>query len=343
MAFTRGRNRLLFGDAQIASGAPIPWPSGWLPGFSYRKEITASRPSGAVTDYQIRILVGYNSSVVGEEVDCNGHCRYDFADLRFTTSDGTTELKYFIENVTSYLATVWVKFDSIGTSATTFYMYYGALYAPFASNGANTFIAFEDFEWGDDEDSITDSGGSITWSSYPSCSDAVIDTAKAFAGSKSARFTSASGATIANTFPLSVSSEVAISFRFWRESSANAEPALAWGNGTNRITILGDAEGDITHYGEGATDGGLNLSEETWQKIEVYNANFSAQTFSYMLNDSGTVNATGMYTNGDFNNVFALIAVSTPSKSVWYDQLFVRKWLSTPPTITAWGDEETPS
>jgi hypothetical protein len=109
----------------------------WLTGWEYRKSVPLSRVSGAVTDYQMKLLVGESSGAVGEDVDCNSHCRTDFGDLRFTTSDGETVLNYWVESVSgtspNQLATVWIKFDSIGIGNTTFYMYYGkisALLAP---------------------------------------------------------------------------------------------------------------------------------------------------------------------------------------------------------------------
>ena len=119
-----------------------------LSGWGYKKSITLSRASGAVTDYQMKLLVG-EFGAVGEDVDCNSHCQTDFDDIRFTTSDGTTLLDYWIESITgitpNQLATIWIEFDSIGTGATTFYMYYGNASATSVSNGDNTFLFFDDF------------------------------------------------------------------------------------------------------------------------------------------------------------------------------------------------------
>jgi YD repeat-containing protein len=143
---------------------------GWLSGWSYRKSVTLSRASGTVSNYQMKLLVGETSGATGENVDCGGHIRADFNDLRFTNSNGEL-LDYWIESITgttpNQLATVWIKFDSIGTGATTFYMYYGKSDATAYSNGDNTFIFFDDFpgttintnKWGS---SIPAGGSSIT-------------------------------------------------------------------------------------------------------------------------------------------------------------------------------------
>lgn len=81
-------------------------------------------------------------------VDCNSHCNTDFSDLRFTTSDGETLLNYWIESISgttpNQFATIWIKFDSIGTTDTTFYMYYGNSFASAYSNGNTTFPFYID-------------------------------------------------------------------------------------------------------------------------------------------------------------------------------------------------------
>jgi hypothetical protein len=127
---------------------------GWLEGWSYRKSITLSRASGAVTNYQMKVLVGESAGATGEDVDCGGKCLSNFDDLRFTATDGTTLLDYWIESITgttpNQLATVWIEFNSINTNATTFYMYYGkgdasAQYATPLLAGEATFIFFDDF------------------------------------------------------------------------------------------------------------------------------------------------------------------------------------------------------
>ena len=120
--------------------------------WDYRKEIVIDQTDdlGADAAYQIKLLVGKTSSATGENVDLNGHCQDDFDDLRFTKSDGTTLLDYWIESVSgsgdALLATVWVEAVLLDDAAdTTIYMYYGNAAAAAASNGANTFVFFDDF------------------------------------------------------------------------------------------------------------------------------------------------------------------------------------------------------
>lgn len=138
-------------DAEVQAAYVGGDPSGvaWLSGWNYRKSITLSRASGAVTNYQMKLLVGESSGASGYNVHLGCHGLSSFNDLRFTNSDGTTLLDYWIESVSgttpNQLATVWIEFDAIGTSATTFYMYYGNSGASAASDGDNTFVFFDDF------------------------------------------------------------------------------------------------------------------------------------------------------------------------------------------------------
>jgi hypothetical protein len=124
-----------------------PWyNASWL----YAKTITVTN---AVANKQTKIVIGYNSSANGEDVDCNSHCQTDFDDLRFTGSDGTTLLDYWVQEVkadgASYNATVWVENDA--TPSTTLYMYYGNAGATAVDTSQNmgeaTFPFFDTFDY----------------------------------------------------------------------------------------------------------------------------------------------------------------------------------------------------
>jgi hypothetical protein len=121
----------------------------WLKDWTYRNPFALYRASGAVVDYQLKINIGESSGVTGVDVNCGGLVSSNFNDLRFTNSSGHECLSYWVDGITgttpNQKAVVWVKFDSIGVSDTTFYMYYGNKNAPAYSSGQNTFIFFEDF------------------------------------------------------------------------------------------------------------------------------------------------------------------------------------------------------
>jgi signal peptidase I len=123
----------------------------WLTGWQYRKNHVINPAGGAGTNFQIRIRANYGSGTdSGENVYLNGKCRTDFGDIRFTKSDGTSLLDYWMETkVDSNYAIFWVEIaDDLSSSAVTIYIYYGKSDATSTSNGANTFIYFDDFSGG---------------------------------------------------------------------------------------------------------------------------------------------------------------------------------------------------
>lgn len=116
--------------------------------WRYRVSHVINAAAGAGTDYQVSFVVnsgtGTNS---GNTVYCNNHCQSDFSDVRFTGSDGTTDLYYWREDYTaSTTANFWVKVSAdLSTVNQTVYMYYGNTGVATTSDGSNTFLFFDDF------------------------------------------------------------------------------------------------------------------------------------------------------------------------------------------------------
>jgi len=95
------------------------------------------------------------------EVVLDGKCRTDFGDIRFTDSDGVTELSYWIEEkVDGDYATFWVKVPYIPASpnTATIYIYYGNPSATTTSDAESTFEFFDNFS--------TDTKWTITDTNY---------------------------------------------------------------------------------------------------------------------------------------------------------------------------------
>lgn len=126
----------------------------WLTNWNRRKLITVNGSiSGALSDYQMKLIVnqasGTDSSGI---VNLGGNVLTTFNDLRFTKSDGTTPLNYWIESITgispNQTATVWIKLapspDTIPVSPGTysFYIYYNNILASASSSGMDTFVVY---------------------------------------------------------------------------------------------------------------------------------------------------------------------------------------------------------
>src|SRR3990172_2261025 len=119
----------------------------WLTGWSHRKSHVINSATDAGTDYQVKITAHYGSGSDGDDdFYCDSNCKTDFGDIRFTSSDGSTLLSYWMESKTdSDNAVFWVKVtDDLSTTARTIYVYYGKSDATTTSNGGNTFIWFDD-------------------------------------------------------------------------------------------------------------------------------------------------------------------------------------------------------
>lgn len=314
---------------------------GWLTGWPHRKSVTLSRTSGAVTNYQKKLLVGESSGATGENVDCNGLCLSTFNDLRFTKADGKTLLDYWIESISgttpNQLATVWIEFDSIGTSSTTFYMYYGKADAPAVSNGANTFIVFDDFERGANGDTI--GGGWTETTAHVHISDA-----QKFAGSRSVLFPSVSQTERPTaTIPLSASNNNAFYYRIYADGYSDYAGALTHGNGTSRFLLGVSKTGTIDyHNGTSWVSTGSSLSINTWTLLEIRNVDFSDRTLDIYKDGSIIKSGATFGLSADQANIIRIYGDNTGSTGdVWIDNVIVRNWRSTEPTWDSFGPQET--
>ncbi|MFK7796282.1 MAG: DUF2341 domain-containing protein [Aureispira sp.] len=109
----------------------------WLAGWSHRQTIEITEISGNnLSNYQIRV-----------DVLIQPNMQADFADLRFTTNDGTTLIDYWIEfSQAGSDAVVWVEVPTLAASSVdSIYLYYGNPGVPSLSNGTATFVFFDDF------------------------------------------------------------------------------------------------------------------------------------------------------------------------------------------------------
>ncbi|NHI89699.1 MAG: DUF2341 domain-containing protein [Candidatus Thorarchaeota archaeon] len=123
---------------------------GWLSDWEVRKSHTIEGYAGAGINYPIKLTVHFGSGTDSEsDMYCDTLCRSDFGDIRFTDDDGTTMLGYWMESsVSSDNAVFWVEIaDNLNTNQ-DIYVYYGNSEATSASDGATTFLFFDDFESG---------------------------------------------------------------------------------------------------------------------------------------------------------------------------------------------------
>jgi predicted GH43/DUF377 family glycosyl hydrolase len=74
--------------------------AGWLSGWNYRKSHIINSSAGAGTDYQVRLrLHNVDGTDWQENAYLSGKAESDLSDVRFTSSDGTTKLNYWLEGL----------------------------------------------------------------------------------------------------------------------------------------------------------------------------------------------------------------------------------------------------
>lgn len=133
----------------------------WLTGWNRRKLITVNgSTAGAQSDYQMKLTVNQSSGTDSTGVVyLGGNVLSTFNDLRFTKSDGSTPLNYWIESIVgttpNQTSIVWIKLapspNTIPVSPGTysFYIYYNNSSATTSvSSGTNTFNFFSTSLWG---------------------------------------------------------------------------------------------------------------------------------------------------------------------------------------------------
>jgi parallel beta-helix repeat protein len=117
-------------------------------GWTYRKSHRILHSASAETDYQVMIVVRSGAGTdEGYIVYTSNKTRSDFGDVRFVGEDGITQLSYWIEEVNPGIsATFWVKIPyDLSDTDRTIYVQYGNPSASSVSDGASTFIFYDDF------------------------------------------------------------------------------------------------------------------------------------------------------------------------------------------------------
>ena len=131
-------------------GTDVPDSEWYNTGWAARKAIRIDNADATT----------YTNAVVKTYVTYDADMRADFADLRFTSSDGITPISYWIGSSTnSTRAEVWLKVPSLPSSGTAdVYMYFNKPTATTSESMDNTFLAADDF----DDGNISEYSGQTT-------------------------------------------------------------------------------------------------------------------------------------------------------------------------------------
>lgn len=298
----------------------LPFPSGW----SYKKSFPLSRASGAVTNYQMKLIIYRSSGTDSAGVVYVGtKCNSDYSDIRITANDGTTLLDYWIESSDSSSATVWIEFDSIGTSDTTFYLYYGNAGVAAYSSGTNTFIDYDHF------DSLSHWDG---------------DTAYASVSSSIVSFKGPGKPAVKLLYSKSTIGQATFAVRTYAKIKAQSgnEDVVGVGQNTrgHEAGIYNNAGSAKLHSRDGSTasTAASNWTSDTWKIWDIYvNANTNVKCYENGVELTGSPKTTNPPNATSMRLWFLSYASGAVLQCDW---IFARNWDPTEPTWGSWGAEE---
>ena len=314
----------------------------WLSGWNCRKSHDIKGSSaGEVTDYQIRITVHYGEGTdSGEHVYLGGLCRSDFGDIRFTESDGVTELPYWMERkVDGDYAIFWVKIPSIPASpdTVTIYIYFDNSSATTTSNGDDTFIHFDAL------DNLSDFQSKWT---KQSGDDAELDTSSYYLPTIKIPDTSDTGSTI---YYKDVSLPTTYCWVLNIYMTAEASPQNPYARfelrrNDDACILFGCRGGDINKnavYGSGGyREFGTYEQNTLWRwSVRIDPVNRRCLRVDVEDGDSYTT-AISYATDADINRLRMFGVGGGNTGASWFTKLFIRKFIDPEPSHDAWGDLE---
>ena len=305
----------------------------WLTGWSYRKSHLINYAAGAGTLYQTQVIVHYGSGTDnGADVYLNSHSRTDFGDVRFTDDDGSTLLDYWMESkVDGVNATFWVEVaNDLSTVNQTIYVYYGKSDAMTTSNGANTFLFFDDFDDNDISDWTQVTG---TWT----VASGIVSEDTSVAGRIKKDFSDSGGRAYEINIRGTESGDYAwagLEIKSPNENYGKYDQGylvLIYTPTMNRVKIFRVDAGVPTLLADNAYTFELNV----WYKIKVTYYNNVIKTF---VNDSLVNSATdSTYPTGEVIRIFN----DDNSLNHDFDDVRIRKFVDPEPSHGSWGSEES--
>jgi len=292
----------------------------WLSGYSARKELSVES-SDEATGFQKKIILHAHSGSDTEGADPVIHvpdCQADFDDIRFTGSDGTTLLDYWIESISGEVATIWVEM-SLAEGYTTVYLYWGNAAATAVSDGDATFPFFDDFpgssldtttKWDLKSGGVTVSGGILS-----------------LASGKIHQKTAVTGPVILRSLAKWSDATQWKNIGLVKSGANDAHLFQAKNTGTALIARSNNNGG----IQQEAADVG-DYCDDTYRVVEL--AAVAADSFKYYI-PAGTLEATLTYNIGTSLKVQAEATDTT----VYIDWVLIRKYAATEPTVTIEAEE----
>lgn len=270
----------------------------------------------------------------GNNLYVDGNSKPDFADIRFTAKDGITELDYWLENKTdSVMATFWVELSAdISSVDDTIYVYWGDGTASSQSNGDSTFTYFDDFE--DNLNEWTTVAGTPSIVSNPSGSGNVAELEEDDLDNMRYVFSSTITGSFANGFKLyATSNTVDYLFSYYLEEGVA---------GAADIVSVRNKDSEVKYYTGSWTSlsPSWNFSQNTWESIEV-RVDMAEEDFYFFVDNTShsAINGFRNSVTTGIDDVQLWTASGTGTLIIYYDDFYIRKYVSPEPAHSTWGSE----
>lgn len=279
--------------------------------------------------------------------DLYAHCQDDGDDLRFTTSDGITEIPHYKElfDGSEQYARIWLKISELANGNNTIYIYYGNSNATTVSSWTNTMSYADDFT---DESisaswTVTNGNGTIT--------EAGGDLDFSYSGTSTDWWTAPTGRQAKiiknNNVP---------SYNFWAQAKL-----LSYTVNDRTHAGIGVYDSDDSAYIFGRQDGAANNDFNLSKIGGAVSASYSSTALPVWLGALNTASGFSFWISYDdmtwfpvgstysditFRN-FILFGKSWLGNALNFsmDDFFIRRYLANPPTMemSSYEEIETPS
>jgi len=309
--------------------------------------VIAELMTGALDNNVNPILICTDAAIgdSNEDIYLNGHCRTDFGDIRFTESDGSTELNYWLkEKVDSGYAIFWIKVPTIPVSpgTVTIYIYYG-------KEDATTNSSIKDASWNNIGDDFNDnSRDAAIWDECVDAPGSVAETNQrleitAFGGAPNG-----AGYVSVNDFAMN---NVLMELLIHNSAVTDVELTLSNQKVTAASPFSNDDWYKIMLYANTGRlyvqskvgGGGVNtlynqpwLADEEKVKIRIENG-----TIRFYEGDTERASEVFALTSRDcYLYIYGSDAYGTDPGTDWADLLWIRKYVDPEPVNGDWGSEE---
>jgi len=193
----------------------------------------------------------------------------------------------------------------------------------------NGLAIYDDFEWGNDGDPLSDSGGAVTWSIQAAgSSKAEIDTAYDYgAGTRSGLlYHDGSNNPRADFSYTAMGSSETLSIRVRKDTDSRW--AFYHGNGAKAINVYIDNLERIHYYDGSHNYPGETVTVGSWNLIEITDVNWAAGTYSIYLNGWCICEA-DMRTTTSWGNIMRFVNQAGTVASCWMDNIGFHGYVAT--------------